>query len=481
MSGVERSGGTEPTRHLPEGSPMDSEPRHAERTTTEQVQVAVAEAVHGPSADASASEIAAAQEVTLASTESREGRTQRLSTGVLIAVLAAVLFALAFSANGTAAFALSDALAAKALPTLRVPGMPMVLISAVLMAAAAAGFLSGKLTKRWTTVAGTVAGLALVVGFLSWAASGRDLPFPVSNQLAGTIAVATPLVLGALCGVMCERAGVVNVAIEGQMLTGAFTAALVGSMTGSVTAALIAGSITGVVMGALLAVFSINYLMDQVVLGVVLNLLASGITGFLFDQLIKPNGSKYNAAPTLEAIPIPGLSRIPILGNVLFNQTILVYLAVLCVALVWFILNHTTWGLRIRSVGEHPEAADTVGINVRAVRWSAVLFGGLFAGLAGTFFTVGSVGGFTKDITVGNGFIALAALIMGRWKPVLAALMALFFGFVMQLSTQLQTIQTPINSQWMLMLPYVATIIAVAGLVGRVRGPKADGIPFIKS
>lgn len=412
--------------------------------------------------------------------ESREARSQRISTSILILVVGALLAVLTLSTHGTARFALSDAFDEVKLPEIALPGLPTVLICAVLCLAAGAALLSGRLRGRTPALAGTVAGIAVVLGFLAWAAAGRDLPFPMSNQFAGTLSVATPLILGALCGVLCERSGVVNVAIEGQFLTAAFAAALVGSVTKSITVALVAAVLAGVVMAALLALFAIKYLVDQVVLGVVINLLAAGLTGFLFDQLVQPNASEFNSSPIMQAIEIPGLAKIPFFGPILFRQTVLAYLAVVSVVLVWFLLYRTKWGLRVRAVGEHPEAADTVGISVRAVRWQAVLAGGVFAGLGGAFFTIGSTGSFSKELTVGNGFIALAALIMGRWHPVWATLMALFFGFVTQMASQLQTLSTPVPSQFLLLLPYVATIIAVAGLVGRVRGPAADGVPFTK-
>ena len=421
-----------------------------------------------------------APEPAVAYVEAAEKRRQRISTGVLIAVVAVVLLILIPTTSGSARFALSDAFDVVQLPTLTVPGIVTVAICAVLALAAAAGFLSGRMHGRVSVLAATVAGFAVVIGFLTWAAAGRDLPFPVSNQFAGTLSLATPLVFGALCGVLCERAGVVNVSIEGQFLAAAFAAAIAGSVTGSVVVALVAAMVAGLVMAALLALFSINYLVNQVVLGVVLNLLAVGITGFLFDQLVQENTAEYNSAPVLEPIPIPGLSAIPFFGDVLFNQNILAYLAGFSVLIVWLVLFKTSWGLRIRSVGEHPEAADTVGISVRGVRWSAVLAGGLLGGLGGSFFTLASTGSFSKEFTVGNGFIALAALIMGRWHPVLSAIMALFFGFITQMASQLQTLSTPMPSQFLLILPYVATIIAVAGLVGRVRAPAADGIPFEK-
>jgi simple sugar transport system permease protein len=413
--------------------------------------------------------------------ESAEKRRQRLSTGVLVAVVGLLLLILLASTSGTARFALSDAFDAVQLPTVGVPGVPTVLVCGVLCLAAGAGFLSGRLRGRLPALAGTVAGVAFLLGFLTWAAAGRDLPFPVSNQFAGTLTLATPLVFGALCGVLCERAGVVNVSIEGQFLSAAFAAAVVGSLTKSVPAALFAAVLAGVAMAALLALFSIKYLVNQVVLGVVLNLLAVGVTGFLFDQLVQPNSAKYNSAPVLEPVPIPGLSSIPFFGRVLFEQSVLAYLAAISVVVVWLVLFKTSWGLRVRAVGEHPHAADTVGISVTRVRWSAVLAGGIFAGLGGAFFTLAATGSFSKEFTVGNGFIALAALIMGRWHPVLATVMALFFGFVTQMASQLQTLSTPMPSQFLLILPYVATIIAVAGLVGRVRAPAADGIPYEKS
>jgi len=412
--------------------------------------------------------------------ETPQKRRQRTSTGVLIAVIGALLLIGLASTTGSARFALSDAFDAVQLPTVTVPGFATVLVCALLCLAAAVGYLSGRMSGRWPLLAGAVAGLAVVVGFLTWAASGRDLPFPVSNQFAGTLSLATPLVFGALCGVLCERSGVVNVSIEGQFLSAAFAAAVVGSLTQSITVAVIAAILAALAIAALLAVFSINYLVNQVVLGVVLNLLAVGVTGFLFDQLVEPASSTYNSAPVLEPIAIPGLANIPFFGRVLFQQNILAYLAAISVALVWLVLYRTTWGLRIRATGEHPEASDTVGISVRGIRWSAVLAGGVFGGLGGSFFTLASTGSFTKEFTVGNGFIALAAVIMGRWHPVLASIMCLFFGFVTQMASQLQTLNTPMPSQFLLILPYVATIIAVAGLVGRVRPPAADGIPFEK-
>jgi len=439
--------------------------------------------------------VAAAEEmsvsVDLEHTESKEDRVHRFSIATLLGLVGLLLAVLAVFTKGKAYLALSDAMATVKLPTIVLPALPTVIICAVLcLAAAAVLFLSRRGNRQVVanpvrTVMMVLAGLALVLGFLSWAVGGLSLggnpvAFTVTNQFNGTMNFATPLILGALAGVVGERAGVVNVAIEGQFLTGAFAAALVGTMTNSMTAGLIAGMVVGVLMGALLALFSVKYLVDQVVLGVVLNLLATGLTGYLYSQFINVDSSKYNNAPRMSTLNIPALSDIPFIGPILFQQKLLSYMALFAILVVWFLLYRTKWGLRVRSVGEHPEAAETVGLNVQAIKWQAVLVGGALAGLGGTYFTLCVSGQFVKGMSSGYGFIALAALIMGRWKPGLAAVMALFFGFVLQLSSSLNTIGTPMNSQLLQMLPYIATIIAVAGLIGRVRAPKADGKPYIK-
>ncbi|HZC25618.1 MAG TPA: ABC transporter permease, partial [Actinopolymorphaceae bacterium] len=205
-----------------------------------------------------------------------------------------------------------------------------------------------------------------------------------------------------------------------------------------------------------------------------------GITGFLFDQFVQGDSERFNDPGVMSAVRIPLLADIPVLGDTFFAQTVLVYAMYAVVAIVTFVLFKTRWGLRVRSVGEHPRAADTVGINVLRVRYQAVLAGGIAAGLGGAFFTIGFTGSFAKDLTAGQGFIALAALIMGRWNPLGATIAALFFGFTQQLQSQLQIIETPIPGELLIMAPYLATVVAVAGLVGRVRPPRADGEPYVK-
>ncbi|MFP5253183.1 MAG: ABC transporter permease [Actinomycetes bacterium] len=353
--------------------------------------------------------------------------------------------------------------------------------------AAAALVLAGldKIPRGWPgVVVYALTGLAFYAGFIVWAYSdqGEGFQAAIANPLPGTIEIATPLILGALAGVMCERSGVINIAIEGQFLVGAFFAAVFASLAFSAYMGLVGAVLAGVGLAALLAVFSLRYLVNQVVLGVVLIALASGLTAFLLSQIPSdPEIRQYlNEPPRLDELPIPVLSELPVIGQALFNQTLLVYLMYLSVAVVAFVLFQTRWGLRVRSVGEHPKAADTVGIKVNRVRWQAVLFGGVFAGLGGAYYTVGSTGAFDRDLSAGNGFIALAAVIMGRWHPVGATFAALFFGFMWNLQSQLSFVDK-IPGQLLGATPYLATIIAVAGFVGRVRPPAADGEPYVKS
>jgi general nucleoside transport system permease protein len=322
----------------------------------------------------------------------------------------------------------------------------------------------------------------LVISFLCWQASvGRNSDtLPLGQLSNSTVRAALPLIYGALAGVLCERSGVINVAIEGQLLTGAFAGALFGSIFGSSWAGLVAAALGGLFIAALLAVLAIKYLVDQVVLGVVLNLLALGLTGFVFTQLMAPHQDQYNFTKVFSSWSIPGLSDIPILGPALFQGSIFLYLAIALVIVIHFGLFHTRWGLRTRAVGEHPTAADTVGVRVLWTRYRNVLIAGLIAGIGGAYLVLGDVGNFNANQTNGKGFIALAALIFGRWSPIGATLAALLFGFTSALAQGLGAIGSPIPQEFLSMLPYLATIVAVAGLVGRVRAPAADGQPYIK-
>jgi general nucleoside transport system permease protein len=281
-----------------------------------------------------------------------------------------------------------------------------------------------------------------------------------------------------MAGVICERSGVINIAIEGQLLAAAFAAGVVASLTKSTFWGLLVAPFAGALITLLLAIFAIKYQIDQVILGFVLNVLVIGITGFFYKKLLIPYQETWNTGPILQPIKIPLLSKLPILGPVLFNQTIIVYLMYAAVALTHYYLFKTRWGLRTRAVGEHPTAADSVGIKVNVLRFKNVIIAGAVAGIGGAYFTVGAVGAFSKEMTAGKGFIALAALIFGRWSPLGAVAAALLFGFADNLQVVLSIIGTGIPSEFLLMVPYIATIIAVSGFVGRVRAPAADGLPY---
>jgi ABC-type uncharacterized transport system permease subunit len=327
-------------------------------------------------------------------------------------------------------------------------------------------------------------GLAFFSGFTIWCYADQTGSFSVAfiNPFPGTIRLATPLIFGALAGCLGERAGVINIAIEGQFLMGAFFASVAASLAYSAEMGLLGGIAAGIAMAALLGLFAMRYQVNQVVLGVVLIALATGLTDFLLSQIPDdPDIKKYlNEPPILERIQVPGLSKIPVIGPALFNQTLLVYIMYGSVVFVTLILFQTTWGLRVRSVGEHPKAADTVGIKVNRIRWQAILLGGVFAGLGGAYFTVGSTGTFDQNASSGNGFIALAAVIMGRWHPVYATMASLLFGFCFTLQAQLAFLDK-IPGELLRASPYLVTVIAVAGFVGMVRPPAADGEPYVKS
>lgn len=336
-----------------------------------------------------------------------------------------------------------------------------------------------KLFMLWVGIGIT----AMTLGLLLWSISGPGAVLQIDTVLKGTVLLALPLIFGSLSGVLCERSGVINVGIEGQFLAGAFTGALAATVTGNPFVGILAACIAGSLVTFVLAALAVRYMVDQVVLGVVLNLLVLGLTGFLFDRIMKENESATNLAQPFPAWKIPILSDIPGIGPALFNQNLFVYLAMVLVPLIYVMVFHSRWGLRTRAVGEHPAAADTVGIKVNSLRFRNVLIAGLVSGLGGAFLTIGQSLAFSENMTAGKGFIALAVLIVGRWNPIGALFGALLFGFTMQVEQFLASVPggSPVPSDFLRMLPYLVTIVAVAGLIGRVRAPAADGKPYIKS
>jgi len=380
-------------------------------------------------------------------------------------------------AGTSATFVLNDARGARLpLPDLVLPVVPTVVVLAFVIVAIGVAQAVRGFGTRGAALVGVASGL-FVVGLLTWAAA--DTSVSLIALLRGALFAAVPIAFGAMAGVLSERSGVINIAIEGQFLFGAFTAAVVASLVGSAFWGLVGGVAAGALIGLMLALLTIRYQADQIVSGVVLIVFATGVTSFLTSQLLATNPG-WNSPVRFTARAIPVLSEIPFIGPILFRQTVLVYLMLIMIVVLQFGLFRTRWGLRLRSVGEHPAAADTVGIDVLRTRYRAVVLGGMLAGIGGSWFTLEAASQFSKEMTGGRGFIALAAMLVGRYSPVGALSAALLFGFADSLATSLQRLPVPLPSTLLRATPYVITLLVVAGLVGRLRVPAADGKPYVK-
>jgi simple sugar transport system permease protein len=337
--------------------------------------------------------------------------------------------------------------------------------------------IRGTRTPVWLIAIYSLGAMMALLGWLATEATqGVQMIFILSN----TLVLAIPLIFGGMAGIMSERVGVVNIAIEGQLLTGAFVSAIVGSMTKNLYVGLIAAMIAAALLSTVLASLAIKYLVEQIIIGVLLNVLVIGVTNFLYSAWVDDDSINLNFPGTFEKLPIPLLSEIPVLGQVLFNNRITVYLMFILVPLLWYVLFRTKLGLRARAVGEHPLAADTVGINVARTRFWWVTIGGAVAGLGGAALTIGNVGSFGREMSAGLGFIALAVVILGRWQPIYVTLGALLFGFTIILKVWANQVSPGIPVDFITMVPYLVTLVAVAGFAGRVKPPAASGQPYVK-
>ena len=397
-----------------------------------------------------------------------------------VGLLAFVVFALLTPAADTTTFMVATGRDFVQIAPFAVPSRATALVL-TLAALALAAWMTWLTSRRrrvplWAPL--LFAGLVLLA-FLVWVMAGNVNALPLTVLLTGALTLSVPLIFGSLAGVLCERSGIVNIAIEGQLLAGAFLAVVVASTTGSPYVGMLAAPIAGALVGLILAMFAIRYRIDQIIVGVVLNVLVIGITNYLFSTVLTENSQTLNSPDRLPTLPIPVLSQIPILGPVLFNHSLIVYLMYVTVAVLQILLFRSRWGLRMRAVGEHPKAADTVGIKVNRTRLRNTVLGGAVAGFGGAALVSAGLA-FTKELTSGKGYIALAAMILGRWSPKGALAASLLFGFADSLRQVLNNLGSPVPSQFLSMLPYLATIFAVAGLVGRVRAPAAEGIPYPK-
>lgn len=298
--------------------------------------------------------------------------------------------------------------------------------------------------------------------------------------IASTIRLATPLILAATGGLFSERSGVINIALEGMMLAGAFTAAAVTVFTANPWIGLLAAVVAGVLVAGIHGIATINFRADQVVSGTAINILFLGVPALLSGALFASTGATPQL-PRDQVLPdmlIFDAQSSPMLASI-FNQKPLVYFAVLVVALSVYILKRTRFGLRLRAVGENPEAADTAGVSVHGMRYSGVLISGALAALGGAYLSIGQNSLFTRNMTAGRGFIALAALIFGKWDPIGAMLACILFGFAEAISIRMQgTVDIP--NQFIQMIPYILTMVFLAGLIRRATPPKSLGIPYVK-
>lgn len=368
-------------------------------------------------------------------------------------------------------------------PELLVPTIPYTLVTSILfILSGALGLLPIEGLSRWKKALLLISGVLIIPTILVLAAAGSSTNVTVMLQVS--VRLATPIVLGALAGLWCERSGVVNIAIEGMMLTGAcfgFVALVLLLPHMTTSAALAIGVLVSVLSGGLMALLhawlSITFKTDQIVSGTVINILAVGLTSFARREVLL---SSEAGRETLQPLPIPILSDIPVIGDIFFNGRPIFYAMFILLIATHVMLFYTRWGLRMRSVGENPKAADTLGINVNRTRWISVLIGGLIAGLAGAWFTLETNGSFEDNMTSGRGFIALAALIFGKWMPFGAFGGGLLFGFSDALGQRFQFLGVPVPPQFLQMVPYIITIVVLAGLVGRAVSPKAAGKPYEK-
>jgi len=398
-------------------------------------------------------------------------------TLLIVGLFIFLVFGLNTSAGAMTTFGINLA-GSQAIP---VPDLVLPARITVNLMAAIAAFVGAYQLARGIRSASLLIGViaaTFVIAFLTWAA--QDKSFNLTGMLSSSLVRATPIALAALCGVISERSAVINIGIEGTMLLGAQMAVIMGTLTDNLYAGLVTAILVGGLIAALHAFLVIRFKVDQIVSGVAINIFGTGVTSFVSSRFLAKATDVLNNSGAFPIITIPGLSKIPVLGPMLFENNIIVYLAILLVILMHVVLFHTPWGLRTRAVGEHPKAADTLGVNVYLIRYVNVIVGGMIAGLGGAYFTIGSVGRFDEIMTAGKGFIGLAAMIFGKWNPLGAYASSLIFGFADSLQVKLQILRVPIPSEFLLMAPYIVTMIILTGVVGRAVPPAADGQAYEK-
>ena len=398
---------------------------------------------------------------------------------ILFGLFIFLLFGLDTTAGSLATFGLNPSYETQAL---RVPDLVLPVRGSIYVLILVVVFLGAFQMARGIKSTGLLVGIVaatFVLSFLIWAT--QDKSFSLVGMLNSSLVRATPIALAALCGVISERSAVINIGIEGTLLISAQAAVILGTLTHNLYLGLLGAIVAGGIIGALLAVLSIKFKVNQIISGTAINIFAVGTTSFISSRFLEKNNELLNNSGIFNNIPIPLLSKIPVLGPMMFENNLIVYLMLILVIIMHIVLYFTPWGLRTRAVGEHPKAADTLGINVFLTRYVNVIVGGMIAGVGGAYFTIGAVGRFDEVMTAGKGFIGLAAMIFGKWNPLGAFSASLLFGFADSLQVKMQILQVPIASEFLLMAPYILTMIVLAGVVGRAMTPAADGEVYEKS
>jgi ABC-type uncharacterized transport system permease subunit len=403
-----------------------------------------------------------------------------MNIGFFLLVEAAVILLLLIGTKGmVSTFVLASQRAGVDIPApnLVFPTWTAILVTSIMIGLAGIWQLVRGFGRRATAVLIGMIGLGLA-SFLIWAVKDKSLN--LTGMLVSSVISATPIALAALSGIYSERSGVVNIGIEGMMLMGAFVSVLIASVTHNTFVGFIAGIFSGMLLAALHALLSIRYRINQIVSGTGIIILSLGLTNFFYRAFLNPNPSLNSPGPILASLPIPLLWRIPVIGPIFFNQSPVIYILFLLLFFTHFFFNYTKWGLRIRSVGEHPKAADTLGINVFNLRYISVLVSGAIAGFAGAYMSIGAIGFFNEGMSAGKGFLGMAAMIFGNWSPGGAFLGSIIFGFFDSWQNKLSILQVGIPSEFLQMAPYIATMIILSGFIGRSRMPAADGSPYKK-
>ncbi len=406
--------------------------------------------------------------------------TRKLAVGIAELIIAAVIlfgFLINTTPNTFTRFVMTPGgIDIGTMPDWIIPTLATLIILFVLSAAIGIYQLIRGFGRATNGMVG-LCGLFLIFSFITWQAAGRSVN--LGGMLTSAVLLAVPITMGAFSGILSERAGVINIAIEGMMLMASMVGAVIGSITNSAWIGLLAAVLSGLLLSLIHGVLSIKYKINQIISGTVINIFSAGLTGFLSQTYLYTNQA-LNNPPMFTRITIPLLANIPLIGPMFFNTNVFVYMMFFFLIVIQVALFSTRWGLRLRSVGEHPRAADTLGINVIRTRYVAVLLSGLVAGIAGGFFTLGSVGRFNEGMTAGKGFIGLAAMIFGNWRPLGALGAGFIFGFADAIGSRLMLLGSAIPPQIMATAPYIITMIVLAGFIGKGDMPAADGEPYEK-